>query len=157
MPIKYTREDFRDQARGTPRFGRYQNQRRRGPVLFRGTGAILLTLPIIIFILLFTPRLAEIIQSGMAHDQADAVVMRKELRQEAGEPLFVITVEVVFEDEDPVTGPIAAPRGVWEAVEVGDAVVVSYREIDDGAAIEILDIQHPVPQTPNEDPNAALE
>lgn len=151
MAIKYTRQDFRDRAKGTQRFaGQAGGAGLRGRLSAEQSRfLVLLTLPLVIVLLLFGGRLMPPAASkSETVEDGEGVVVRKELKTSDGvKDRYEVEIEVKLAEDRSCFSIVEVDRALWESLESGQLVHVRYGRLKPGGTdaepivVEIHDIR----------------
>ena len=148
--MKYSREGFRDRAKGTQRFARSAG---RPPFQIRITSrrsqsVLLISLPLVIALLLFGQRMADIRRERESWKAGKGTIVQKERRALADSAdRYVLLVEIKADDQAPLSGAADVDAEMWEAVMPGDRVEVTYRVDPRDDSLTIREVR-PVPPEP---------
>ena len=150
MPIKYTRDSFRSQAKGVRwQLGRSAIQQQATTPLVGRPGLMLfLGIAVVVFLLVVSQNVLEAFQTAEEHPSASAVVADKwRETDDQGATLYKLQVSVESWPDAPEAGAslltITTDASSWRRSPEGSEVLVRYEREPEGGGVTIHDIRAP--------------
>ena len=149
MPIKYTRESFRSQAKGVRwQLGRSAIQQQSATPLVSRPGLMLfLGIAAVVFLLVVSQNLLEAFQEAEEHPSASAIVTEKwRETDEQGATVYKLQLSVESWPDAPRAEPslltITTDASSWRRSPAGSEILVRYERESNGG-VTIRDIRSP--------------